>query len=309
MIACRPIDLFASAELAQGVVGFVGDRAMLENKATLGGIDLRRAEELVVADHGRGRLSLLRTRFDPTAVEEAFARLSQAPVVRRVERLVDPSGVPFPDMIELRGVLRGAPATLALLGHEALVLESGTLGRIRASELFAAGRLHRALPALDAPPLEALPREFREAPALFTAVGPFDSEQAGAFGGLGAHANAVAMFARIQSTPIATQLVCRLRILCPFSSDAAVEAAARRLTTWLEMFESSLIGRTLGLRPLSPVRVLGDRAGLTAETGYGLAGVLRGVRAVTVASVEELLRTPPQWTPKTPPDSGSSGPQ
>lgn len=280
LLDLRPQDLMASATFAAALAQIVPDARFQAFAARHGGIDPRSARELVVANYPEATLALVETPLDPARVEAAFAARALSVDGRAIEG----------DAIRTWGtVATGAETTheqLAILGHDAAALETGHLGPLRAALAFAAGKLHRAQPALRADPLARAASLLGDAPARFFAPGPFEGEWASGLGGLLRATTAAAAGA----WPLPTgDLVFRLYLLGAWGDDAP--AAAERLRAAFELLANDPLGKLIGAdRPRSGPSARSTPGSLTLEFSLDALTLGRGLSAATAGTVADIMR-------------------
>jgi hypothetical protein len=271
-LAADPVTRAAIAE----VVSDAGFRSFADRR---GGIDLRAADELVVAGYRHARLALLRARFDRARVEAAAtARATMAPK-RVAERGV----------LWLSTTAGDRPQQTALLGDVLVGQEWGDPGPLQAAEYFAEGRLRRSLPALRAEPLRAVAEMLGPAPLRAFAPGPFEGAWAKGVAGLLGGATAVGASMRSSSGASAGRGVdLHVVILGGWGDDAA--AAAERLRATYDLLVDDPLGRLMGLdTPLDGPRAAGDATALRLEVTVDAMALARGLHAATGATLDEIL--------------------
>jgi hypothetical protein len=286
LVEVTPAAWFLDPELAV-TVGTVLPEAGLTRLTDRYGVDVRQAAELVFAGYGPSTVALVRMPVDPTRIEKAFRVRATVVDGRAIDAAKDAAGQPFAPVLRTWGVVGGEREQVAALGYQAAALERGKLGPLRAVELFAHGRLRRAKPALEAPPLDALRTSLPAAAARAFAPGPFRDEWAGGFGGLLEAATA----AGLSATPMAhagAKPRVRLRLVLAGGWGPNAQSAAGRLAAWYDLFLHSSLGRLLELPPSrSAPFAAEDAIGLEVEVDAN--ALARGLRAVTSAQVEEFM--------------------
>ena len=189
--------LVGDATLAPAVAELVPD-ATFAAVARRYAVDLRAAEEVTLAQYPGAELLLVRSFLDPAKLEAAFA----ARALDVEGRAIDRDGSAVNRIVRTWGTKAdGERLQLAVFGRQAAGLEIGRFGPLRASEAFARGKLHRASPALAAPPLLGAATAAGDAPFRFFVPGPFDAEDARGLNGMLAAATAVAVTLTPRTTP------------------------------------------------------------------------------------------------------------
>lgn len=244
-----------------------------------GGVDLRRASQLVIAGYKGVTLAIARTPLQPRRVETAFAARAVAVEGRALEGAVT----------RFWGSLGGNREQVALFGSDAVGLERGHFGPLRAAIYFAQGKLKRALPALRANPLARVAALLGDAPLRAFAPGPFTEEWATGLGGLLRATTAMAASATPTSWPTGAAA---LRVHAVLAGAWGVDAstAAARLGAAFQLLANDSLGRLLGLdRPLEEPRVSGDPDALRLELMLDATALARGVRAATDATIRDVM--------------------
>jgi hypothetical protein len=256
-----------------------------------GGVDLRSLEEIVVGGYPDATLALGRGLFDPGRVERAFADRAASVEGRAVDRSWG--------VTRVWGAVGGRREQLALFGRRGVGLErrgeSGTVdasrpGPLRVAELFAEGRLRRAVPALRAEPLARAAEVVGGGPARLFAPGPFEGEVGKGLGGLLRAATALAVAAR-PSAGLAGQarVDVRVAVLGSWGDDAP--AASARLAAAFNVLAEDPLGHLCGLdRPLAGPRVGAQPDALTLDAAFDFGIVARGLRDATSARLDEILQ-------------------
>jgi hypothetical protein len=243
-----------------------------------GGVDLRRVASLVVAGYPEATLALASTPVQAARVEAAFsARAAQVD-----GRAVD-GGV-----TRLWGSVGDAREQIALFDGQAVGLERGHLGPLRASIYFAQGRLKRALPALRAEPLVRTATLLGDAPVRAFAPGPFEGEWGTGLGGLLRGTTAVGAALRSLERPPHGALEVQAVLAGAWGSDAP--RAAERLAAAFERLAGDPLGKLLGIdHPLEETRVSGDDEALRLQVILDPLALARGLEAATDARISEIM--------------------
>jgi hypothetical protein len=235
----RPRELLARSGLAR-VADALAPSADLDPFLTPNGrIDIRRAEEVVVAGYGDATLTMARTAVDVERVTAAFrsrATMSKEPTFDG-------------QVIRFSGTVGDHPEEVALLGDKAVAVLKGD-GSLTASIYFAEGKLRRSRPALRADPLSDAAQCIGSAPLRWFAPGPFQGRWGKGLGGLLAGATAAA--AAVVASPEAENAV-ELRVALTGAWGGDAQAAADRLSSAFDVLAQDPLGRLAGLhRPLRP---------------------------------------------------------
>jgi hypothetical protein len=183
----------------------------------------------------------------------------------------------------------GKRQQLAIFGREALALEQGSFGPLRAAEYFARGRLKRARPALLVEPLARLAALLGDAPLRVFAPGPFEGDQGKGLGGLLAGATAVGGAAVPHERDPDGALAVRFIVTGAWGSDAG--EAAKRLRAAFDLLASDPLGRLMGVdHPLEGPVAYGEAEALRLEVTVDALGVATGLRDATGATIEEVMK-------------------
>jgi hypothetical protein len=282
LVELRPHELLATPALASAVSLVVPAPRFDAFAAGHGGVDLRHLACLVVAGYADATLALARGPVEPARVEAAFAARAVAVEGRAVD-----AGV-----TRLWGSVGAEREQVALFHGEsgdAVGLERGHLGPLRAAVYFAQGKLRRALPALRAEPLVHVAKLLGEAPVRAFAPGPFEGSWARGLGGLLGATTAVGASLRPVDHPPHGALVLQAVLLGAWGTDAP--EAAERLAAAFQLLASDSLGRLLGFdHPLEEARVSGDAEALRLQLVLDPVDLAHGVQAATDARVSEIMQ-------------------
>jgi hypothetical protein len=313
----HPGALLSDEAAAAQVERVFSEAAAARFRARYGGVDLLRAQEIVVAGYDGALFGAVRAAVDatdainPGAIEAAFARRAQG-----VEGRVQAGSV-----VRFWGTVDGAREQVAVFGHQAVAIEHGQLGPLRPAVLFAEGKLQRALPAMRAEPLAALFARLQDAPPpppvalAFYAPGPFAEPWASGLGGLLRATTAAAVAATCAATSprpgggaqlasgggtrpdggaqLAGGAGCpglRVRVVLAGSWGADGPAAGERLAAAFRALAADPLGRLAGLdHPLAEPSLVTDDAAVELDVTLDLASLAGGIHDATGASLPEIL--------------------
>jgi hypothetical protein len=286
----RPRALLADPALASAVAALVPEEAFVTFALRHGGVDLRRAHEVVVAGVDDACLALARLPVDPANVEAAFTRRALAVEGRAMER----------GITRFWGTVGETREQVAVFGRSAVGMEQGRFGPLGVATYFAQGRLHRSRPALHGEPLEAAATRVGEAPIRAFAPGPFEGPWAKGWGGLLGASTAAAMAVRPQAAELPSAgarepegsgrvgLALRIVLMGAWSNDGA--AAAERMGAAYRVLTEDALGRLAGLpHPVAPPKVTWDDSALELDVTLDALQLARGVSAITSGSLREIL--------------------
>ncbi len=248
--------------------------------AAHGGIDLRQIQDLCVAHYRDALLTVARTPIDPIKVEKAFTdRSTRSPLRTFV--------LPNPPVFRLSGEVNGEAQQIILFGRDAVVLEEGRAGPIRAAEAFALGKLRRALPALRGAALRPAAEALGDAPVRVFAPGPFEGASAQGLGGLLRATTAIGASAKpLEKGRIGVRVV----LTGAWGDDAP--AAGERLAAAVHVVAESSVGRLFGLdKPIDGAPVVHhQRDALVLEMTLDGMTLARGAHDALDAEVTDILR-------------------
>jgi hypothetical protein len=248
-----------------------------------GGVDLRETDALVAAGYRSTTLLLAHQFVQPGRIEKAFAARVAAVEGRAVEGPPDPAT----SIIRVWGATGTDREQVAIFGFDAVGMERGRFGPLRASMLFAQGKLRRASPALHAPPLAHVAELLGEAPVRAFAPGPFEGDLKQSMGGLLGASTAVGASARVVESG-GEGLAFHGILLGAWGNDA--EAAALRLRAVFDVLASSGIGRLLGLgHCLAGPEVHGTAEAITLDFTLDAQVLADALRSATSAEVLEIM--------------------
>jgi hypothetical protein len=280
LIEARPRDIASRADLIPAVGALVSE-AKLTAFSRANGLDLRETQELVIARYDETTLYSARAPLDPATIESAFA----AHAIEIEGRAED-----APGLIRAWGTVAGkSREQIAIFGRNAVALERGRFGPLRAAEMFALAKLKRASPALKTEPLARAATLAGDAPLRAFAPGPFTGESKGGLGGLLGASTAVALAIRFPPPAPHPELSARIVLTGAWNDDAPT--AAQRLAAAYTVLEQSALGRLIGLdKPVAGPNASFTADALTLEVTYDALALAHGVHAALDAEIEEILR-------------------
>ena len=293
LVDARLRELFANADLIPALHLLVSEARLDKFAARNGGVDPRQVRELVAAQYGSDSLLVVATGlFDPAKLEATFSERAAPLDGRAIDRANAPDGATLVPITRLWGSIRSERQQLAIFGRDALALEQGRFGPLRAAEAFAQGKLKRARPALEAVPLAKTSELLGDAPLRMFAPGPFEGAWAQGLGGLLKASTAAALGVRVvapsSASPGKPRLACTLVLTGGWGESAP--AAGERLGAAIGRLAQDSLGHLCGLdRPIEGPRVRTAADALTLEVALDPLELARGLRAATEASVEEVM--------------------
>jgi len=261
-------------------------RLALFAKST-GGVDPRETDTLVIAAYPSTRLWLAHQFVDPARVEAAFT----ARLVSVEGRAAD--GFPGDRrtaITRLWGTAGAEREQLAVFGVDAVGLEQGRFGPLRAAEMFAEGRLKRASPALRTEPLSHVSDALGAAPVRAFAPGPFRGDLAHGAGGLLGATTALGASARVVDAPRGGSAGLAVHVVLQGAWDKDAEAAGERLRAVFDILAESGIGRLMGLHHcLAGPVVRGAPEALTLDFTLDANELAKGLSAATSADAAQIV--------------------
>jgi hypothetical protein len=293
LVIARPAELFRSLRLP---LALLVPPAGVDRLAERTGVDLRLADELVIAGNGRSTLYLVRVAHDQALAEARFR-----------ERLTDepPQVREGSSVVRVSGTAGLARRSFAALGGSALAFETGEPGLLRAAIAFARGRLKRARTALAAEPLGSLARRLGDAPLRLYALNPPRTPWPRGAHGLLERALAAGLVA----APSSDDALKARGALAGLWDDPPSSALGRLEATLLDLGHSPL-GRLTGFNePRAPFSFRGDRDVIEVEAAFDAAKLAEGLHAVTSARLDELFPPRPPGAPRPPPRPGVPRPR
>jgi len=278
LIDARAQELLASPVLAPGVALVLPPARFDAFAEQHGGVDLRRLSHLVVAQYDGATLALGSTAVQPARVEAAFAARAVVVEGRAVE-----GGV-----TRFWGSVGADREQVAVFDGQAVGLERGHLGPLRAAMFFARGMLKRALPALRAEPLARVAKLLGDAPLRAFAPGPFEGEWGAGLGGLLRATTAAGTSLHVTERATGGALEVQVVLAGAWGADAA--RAAERLAAAFQLLATDPLGRLMGIdHPLEDPRVSGDDEALRLQVVLDPLHLARGLQAATDARISEIM--------------------
>lgn len=279
----RPRALLADPALIEALAGALPEKELDMQARAQGGVDLRSADEFVVAEYAGSTLFLAHQVMDPARVETAFAAHVAEVRGRAIDRNADEPG---DTVVRLWGSFGKQRDALVIFGREAVAFSVGDSdAALRATELFAEHKMKRARPAWQTAPLNRVSALLGEAPLRAAAPGPFRDEWAAGLGGLLVAATAAGVALRPEGDAVRVNVV----LAGPWG-DRAADAADRMEKTYGRLVASRL-GRLLGLdQPMTPPVVTPSPDSVGLEVRLRLRALVRGLGDATATGVAEMMK-------------------
>lgn len=261
-------------------IALVLPEARLRTFTAAHGVDLRQIKDLCVARYKDALLEVARVPLDPQKVAATFEDRANKAAVRTLL-------APNPRVLRLSAEIDREPQQIVLFGQEAVVVEQGKPGPLRAAEAFAFGKLKRAQPALKGSALLRASEVLGDAALRVFAPGPFEGEMATGLGGLLRAATAVG--GSVKWAGSGSNLSVRVVLTGAWGDDAS--AAGERLGAAAHVLSESPVGHLFGLhRPIRApfVHVEPDALVLDATIDGDL--LARGIHDAVDAEVADIMR-------------------
>lgn len=292
LVDAHPRALLAHAELLPLLDRVVPDAQMRTFALRHGDVDPRQLEDLVVATYGPTTLVLAQGDFDPARLERAFGERT----TRMTARAIDQRGGPLSTILRLEATSPSDALAVILFGRRVVGVEThaiaGRAGPLRVSELFATGRLQRAKPSLQAPPLDVAAKALGDAPIRIFFPGPFEGESAKGLAGLLQAATAAAIAIR-PADPRSfgserSPLDVTVQLFGAWGDDA--ENAGQRFAAAIGSIARSDLGRLCGLHePIRGPDLKVTPTILTVSARIDGQKLARGARASTGGQIDEIM--------------------
>jgi len=288
LLDVRPKAILADPALASLMGAAAPDDRLDAFAVRFGGVDLRLADEVVVAGLAGGTFGLARLPVDPPGIEAAFTRRA----LQVDGRGVDGRGVDRP-VVRLWGSVGQHREQVAIFERRAVGIEVGALGALRTAAYFAQGRLKRSPAALAADPLASAAQRLTDprlgdAPVRGFAPGPFSGEWSPGLAGLLKAATAIAAGLRPTDHPRPGALALRVLLMGAWGADGP--AAAQRLEASFRLLGEDPLGRLTGLdQPLEGPVATSDAEALVLDVALDPVRISEGVRAIAGAPLAEIM--------------------
>ena len=293
VVDAKPRAIAELPDLIPAIALVVPEARFATFAATHGGIDVRQITDLCVAKYKDSFLTVARAPLDPARVEKTFADRVTNPGGRNVD-------VANPPVVRVWGEVNGEAQQLVVFAREAVALEQGRSGPVRAAEAFAQGKLRRASPALRGGPLTRAAQLAGDGPIRAFAPGPFEGEIAQGLGGLMRASTAIGVTATFESGEPNARARIRIRIVLTGAWGKDAPAASERLAAAVHVVSESAFGRLLGLdHPVVAPIVRGDDEALVLEAVLDGMLLARGLHDALDAEIGDIMRAAPSTKPST----------
>ncbi len=291
LVDARPRAIAQTPELVPAIAMLVSEDRFRAHASAHGGVDLRQVQDLCVARYAESTLVVAHTPVDPRKIEEAFATRASNVEGRAVD-------VPNPPVLRMWGDVHGTREQIVVFGRDAVAMEQGRFGVLRASQAFALGKLKRAAPALRGRALAGVVERLGEAPLRVLAPGPFEGEAAKGLGGLLGASTALGVAARVPSredlavrgvgAKVTTPIHVRVVLLGAWGADGP--KAAERLAAAANVLAESGMGHLFGLdRPVDGPRTRAEGDALIFEAIFDGTLLAHGMHDAIDAEVRDIM--------------------
>jgi len=248
--------------------------------AAHGGMDLRQIKDLCIAQYKNAQLDVAVSPLDPDKVANAFDARLPEPSARAILNA-------NPKVLRLGGKVVEEDQQLLVFGVQAVALERGAPGPLRAAEAFAFGRLHKAQPALRGAALKRAAEVLGEAPIRAFAAGPFEGDVARGLGGILKATTAVGASAAWAQHN--ADLDIRVVLIGAWGEDGP--AAAERLSASANVLSDSAVGRLFGFdKPIKSPRAHVEGDALVLEATVDGNALAKGLHDALDADVADIMR-------------------
>lgn len=247
------------------------------------GVDPLLVDEVVFAMYRGAFAAAVRGPLDTGRLEQGFGLRAEKTLGRSIDRTPEQMAG---GLTRLWGRARGEDETLLLFANQGAVITRGSEPLHRAMTLFAEGRLKRAKPALEAPPLDVARRRMGGRPFAAYAPGPFAGEWTRGIAGLLAGATAAGIACEPGAETRTATIKCTLHLF----GEGWQDASEARLGAWFDTWATEPLGRLCGLHePTLPVKVSRTVDALLLEVGWDADRLARGLHDAVEASAAEIM--------------------
>jgi len=276
LVLAKPQALLAEPELGPALLQIVSARR-LDAFAESSGVDLRHVAHGAVAGFPYATLYL-------AEVPEGVARTARE---HFVERLVAGAVTkqPRPNLTRITGVVGQTPETLLTADDRLLAVAVGDPLLAKIAEAYAEERLKNSPSALRGSALSTLPDLTSDNLAVLFAPGPFADEWRRA--ALGLLESTVALGVGLK--PIGHGKIAATVCLSGAWGETADQAKDRLATAWAS-FVASSAGHLFALNPVASVNPSSEL--LTLQVELDIEPIVRGLKAVVLSDVADLLQLP-----------------
>jgi hypothetical protein len=279
-IEAKPRQIAEIPDLIPAIARVLPEERLQLFTASHGGIDLRQTRDLCFVQYKESRLVVLDVPIDPEKVAKAFADRTMEPPPRTILST-------NPRVVKLTGKVGDEEQRLLTFGLEAVALERGASGPLRAAEAFAFMKLKKAAPVLAGAALKRVAEALGEAPFRAFAAGPFEEETAKGLGGILRATTAAGASAAWAGRN--ADLAIKVVLVGAWGEDGP--AAAERLAAGANVLSGSAIGRLFGLdQPVRSPTAHVEKDALVLEATIDGNLLAKGLHDALDADVADIMR-------------------
>ena len=282
VVEVKPRQIAEIPDLIPAIAQVLPEERLQLFTASHGGVDLRQTKDLCVVQYKDAQLAVLDVaQLDPERVAKAFdERTVKEPATRTMLAT-------NPKVLRLAGKVGEEEQRVITFGLEAVALERGSSGPLRATEAFAFMKLKKAAPVLKGAALKRAAEALGDAPFRVFAPGPFEGETAKGLGGILRATTAAGASAAWtgQSANIAVKVV----LIGAWGEDGP--AAAQRLGAGANVLAGSAVGRLFGLdNPVRSPNAHVENDALVLEAVIDANALAKGLHDALDADVAEIMK-------------------
>ena len=287
VIEAKPRQIAEVPDLIPAIAEVLPEERLQLFTASHGGIDLRQTKDLCLVQYKGSQLAVLDVPLDPERIAKAFDARTTEPATRsflatnpKVMRLVGKVNDPTAPSHE-------EEQRLVTFGLEAIALERGASGPLRAAEAFGFMKLKKASPVLKGAALKRAAEALGDAPFRAFAAGPFEEETAKGLGGILRATTAAGVSAAWSGQK--ADLLVRVVLVGAWGDDGP--AAAQRLAAGANVLSGSSVGRLFGLdNPVRSPAAHVENDALVLEATIDGNALAKGLHDAIDASVADIMR-------------------
>jgi hypothetical protein len=280
VVEAKPRQIAEIPDLIPAIATVLPEERLQLFTASHGGVDLRQTKDLCVVQYKDSQLAVLDVPLDPERIAKAFDQRTIEPATRTILAT-------NPRVLRLVGKVGEEDQRVMTFGLEAVALERGSSGPLRAAEAFAFMKLKKAQPVLKGAALKRAAEALGDAPFRVFAAGPFEEETAKGLGGIlratTAAGGSVAWSGR------GADLLVRVVLIGAWAEDGP--AAAQRLAAGANVLSGSAVGRLFGLdNPVRSPTAHVENDALVLEATIDGNALAKGLHDALDANVAEIMR-------------------
>ena len=280
VVEAKPRQIAEIPDLIPAIATVLPEERLQLFTASHGGIDLRQTKDLCIVQYKDSQLAVADVPLDPDRIARAFDQRTADPAKRTLLAT-------NPRVMKLVGKVNDEDQRVLTFGLEAIALERGASGPLRAAEAFGFMKLKKAQPVLKGAALKRAAEALGDAPFRVFAAGPFEEETARGLGGILRATTAAGASAAWsgQSANIAIRVV----LIGAWGEDGP--AAAQRLAAGANVLTTSNVGRLFGLdNPVRSATAHVERDALVLEATIDGNALAKGLHDALDANVAEIMR-------------------